>query len=269
MNYYTLREVQLAEFDILCRFDDFCKEHDISYSLVGGTLLGAVRHKGFIPWDDDIDVMVSRVSFDWIAENKSLFEESTGLVLVGYCGSDLKDALLYKITNPKIAASEEALSYCGDLFIDLFPVDGLPSDFKATEEIYRIADHYRLQLARLVSVPEASQSPIKRSARRVLVSMPFINRLEGSLGKRLTKVCKGVSYGSTDYVGLVTWGIYGPKMRMKLSDFENIVMLEFEGREFPAISSWEEYLTACYGNYMKLPPESEQINHHYLTVWDK
>lgn len=260
----TLDEIKTEEFTILKAFANYCDQKNLSYSLCGGTLLGAVRHKGFIPWDDDIDVVMPRPDYDRLCSLTDDFLQQTGFSLLGYCGVDPLDSPLLKAANTSIRVEASKEYYPSNLWVDVIPVDGLPDGDLTT--FYNKANALRTRLYLVSSSPNTGSSSFRKCFKKVfgpIARIPFIKR---SFSRALNNFAKRVPYGSTSRVGGVSWGMYGPGEAMPLDGFQKKVMLEFEGERFPCPSCWDEYLTGIYGDYMQLPPE-EKRQVHGLKAW--
>ena len=135
MKELTLKEIQEDVFQILLTFDQFCKNNDLTYRLAGGTLLGAIRHKGFIPWDDDIDVCMPRPDYEkfLMLSKNDFINQGYEVTAEAYCKiSDLNTKLisLYRIDDKYV-------------MMDVFPIDCLPEDNKKVEQIYKETNLYR------------------------------------------------------------------------------------------------------------------------------
>ena len=260
----SLDEIKNGEFEILKAFSSYCENKGLSYSLCGGTLLGAVRHKGFIPWDDDIDVVMPRPDYDRLCYLSDDFLKQTGYSLLGYCEVDPLDSPLLKAADTSIRVEATKEHYPSYLWVDVIPVDGLPEGDLST--LYKTADRLRSQLYLASSSSKTGSSAFRKYIKKIcgpIARVPFIKRF---LSCRLNDFGKHVPYGSTSRVGGVTWGMYGPGEAMPLEGFEKKVMLEFEGSHFPCPSCWDEYLTGIYGDYMQLPPEDKR-QVHGLKAW--
>lgn len=267
MKALTLREVQLAELNILIEFDKICQANNLHYSLAGGTLLGAVRHNGFIPWDDDIDVCMPRPEYE---KFRSLFT-SDKLFLSKDIGIDAKYPFL-KILDSKIILAHEGSLEVDNLWIDVFPIDGLPSNEKALSRIYKKAGFYRKVIG-FNLVKDFSEYRGKHNKFTATLIRIF-SKLYGATHalKKSKKLAQKINYEDSTYVGAVTWGCYGVGERMLKSEYEKFTKMEFEGYQFSVMGCWDSYLHGIYGDYMQLPPEDKRTTHHiraYIAEQDE
>ncbi len=262
-NYLTIEEIHNEEANILRLIKDFCESNDITYYICGGTLLGAIRHKGFIPWDDDIDVLMPRKQFEKfeklalekkIAENLDVISYDNGTMNYPYC----------KVVNRNIKISEECLKDKSEpyLWVDIFPMDGLPESDRKNKKIYKKVIRNRKLLLMLCAeenyIDNFSKSKIKRFAKKIirgLLGKRFIKRI----ARRLDSLSKTYDFETSKYVGGVVWG-YGPQERLLKSEVDD-VELEFEGIKVNGLSCYDKYLTNLYGDYMTLPPVEKRITH--------
>lgn len=256
MKELTLRELQLSELAILDEFDSICKKYNLKYSLAGGTLLGAVRHKGFIPWDDDIDVCMPRPDYEKFRE---LFISNT-LFLTKDRGRGAKYPFI-KILSSKIKLEHDGFSEVNNLWIDVFPIDGLPKNEKDLSHIYSKSEFYR-NIIGFNLVEDFNEYHGKHNK----VVAYFIGLFAKIYGKnralkKSEKLALKLEYIKSDYVGAITWGCYGVGERMLKSEYEQFTEMEFEGKKFSVMGCWDSYLRGIYGDYMKLPPEDKRITH--------
>lgn len=266
MSFLTSTEVKEEELSILRSFDSFCASRGLSYSLCGGTLLGAVRHKGFIPWDDDIDVAMPRPAYDGLIRLADEFQKYSDYCIQGYCGVPLKDSPILKVVNPTVCVKGELEHYESNLWIDVVPVDGLPESVGEVSRIYSRAGRARMLLFLASASSEHGRNVIRKMVKRVLGPVARIPVLMRLLARRLNEIGKTVPYGSTPYVGAVTWGMYGAGERMLFEEFDKKVPLEFEGEKYPCPSCWDGYLSGIYGDYMTPPEESKRTSHN-IVAW--
>lgn len=264
--YLTLEEIQDEELKMLLGFDAFCGRHGLRYSLAGGTLLGAVRHKGFIPWDDDVDVCMARPDWDQLISLESELEDELGLVVAPYTGTDMGATPFVKIVNRAIAVQAGAEEGRSFLWLDVFPVDGLPADGHEVEGIYKRAAHTRSALFVATSTAASGHSVPRRVVKAFAGPLLRAVHAEKFFGARLDGIARMTPYGSTPFVGAITWGLYGTGERMPLEGFERQETVAFGGHELPCMSCWHEYLTGLYGDYMQLPPEDQRVTHE-MKAW--
>lgn len=264
--YLTLEEVKREELLMLLKFQRFCNEHSLRFSLAGGTLLGAVRHGGFIPWDDDIDLCMPRPDWDRLIALSDEYEVETGEVIGSYPGSNLENTPFIKVLSKEIMVHAEKEYESTMLWLDVFPVDGLPDEECAIEKAYSRADSVRSLVMAASSTAASGRNAARRLAKTVLCPVLRVPAIRSLLCGRLDAHARSVAYGTTKTVGAVTWGLYGAGEAMPLEAFEDQATVEFEGHKLPCMSCWHAYLTGIYGDYMKLPPEDKRVAHG-MKAW--
>ena len=253
-------EIQKIELNLLLEFDKFCRKNNLTYYLSGGTLLGAIRHKGFIPWDDDIDICMPRKDYEQLLK---IFPQKYKQI---YTLRTFERGNFYSPFAKLIDKRTQIISIFFNkmmdysLWIDIFPVDGLPNSIILTKMIYEKASFYRKLLSLNFAKTNKSNSKIK------MIFKPLARILAKFIGtsnclKILNKLAKKYKYDTSNYVGCIVWGLYGIGERMKKSEFEKTVYVEFEGYKFPTFSCWDSYLKGVYGDYMKLPPLNKRKTH--------
>lgn len=256
-----MRDIQLA---ILDYFSDFCRENELKWWLDYGTLLGAVRHKGYIPWDDDIDISMMREDYEKL---KKLFNEYAGKDGGRYKLLDAELDKTYPYTFGKIIDTETVL-YEGTqevitigVYMDVFAFDHAPSDIKEFRKMLKRRD----LLGKLRKVKLLEENPDIRTIRykmvlvlkRLLTLVPMHVIVE-QIHKNAIKYAEV----KTGKIALFQWP-YG-NMDYYLDDdfFDELIELEFEGKKYPAPARYDEWLTERYNDYMKLPPVEERAQHN-------
>lgn len=264
MEELSLRETQLAELEILIEFDKFCKENNLKYSLDSGTLLGAIRHKGFIPWDDDIDVSMPRADYEklyaLITEKGGKIAEN--LELVPDRGENARLPFM-KIVDKNIFVKSAIGEAVENLWIDIFPFDGFPADDKKAEKLWkRLAKYKRICLYNYANCSQ--HKGIKKLVRKLFAVYAKAYGLHRAI-RNIDKIAKKYPFGDCERVGMVVWSMIGIRGKVPNDSFEKLVEVEFEGKKFPSIYSWHEYLCGLYGDYMQLPPENQRHTHSFTA----
>ena len=263
MEKMSLREIQLAELDLMVEFDKVMRKYGLKYTLCAGTLLGAVRHKGFIPWDDDIDVSMPRPDYQKLIRlnrKKKLWPENMELK----CFEDgTLDAPFMKLfdTNTQITETNYSQKDVKNLWIDIFPVDGLPKDKTSRKLHYKLAkDFCRMNVASVVNDDYGSNKAV------IFIKKHFMKPLAKRFGRKnisemQRKLALSYPYKDSKYCGMVTWAYDGPGQTLTRKQYERLIELPFEGHSFYATASYDKYLRGVFGDYMQLPPEEERITH--------
>lgn len=261
MKEMTLQEVQKVSLDILKDVHEFCESHNIRYSLAYGTLLGAIRHKGFIPWDDDVDIVIPRPDFErFCREYKSL----CGYKL--YAPDNSSSFLTYaRVCNNEHTQVKTACPWTKTptgLWIDIFPLDGLPSDetvflkiVKDIRGIQKKVDGLRSGRYHRLSNSISVRNFIATLFRRCLYYKYDINEL---LCQHVNLIKKD-KYESADYCGQLSVMDYPEKEHNPKEDFAFFIKVPFENSEFYVMSGYDNVLKRYYGNYMQLPPKAQQV----------
>jgi lipopolysaccharide cholinephosphotransferase len=261
MKIMTLQEVQNVSLDILKDVHSFCELHNIRYSLAYGTLIGAIRHKGFIPWDDDVDIIIPRPDFERFCQE---FESSKGYKL--YRPEDSENFMVFA----RVCDNERTLVKTNrpwsteqtGIWIDIFPFEGLPNDeneFQSlVKEIRGIATKvYRLRFGKYLKLSETRgvKDFFFCLAKKIVYSHYDIR----SLMQEHIKLMSSLKYEEQNFCGQLCVMDYPEKEHNPKQDFDKFVKIPFCDAEFYVMSGYDNVLHRYYGNYMELPPEEKRV----------
>lgn len=243
-----LRAMQLDMVKMIADIDKLFSSNGIKYTLLGGSVLGAVRHNGFIPWDDDIDIGVLRKDFDYAESLLSNLEPYTYEFAEDHIIPDAPIGHLHFV-NDKYTLEHSPT-------IDIFAIDNVPELEKNRKKLRFYANLHHLSVLR--------QTPKNRGkAKKLLVGFilkivpPFIwNIIKTKSLKKIITFCK-----SDEYLGNV-FGFWTEKEYFPKNIYEELVLHDFENVKLPIPKEYHQYLTQMYGDYMQLPPVEKRKPKH-------
>lgn len=262
MHSIELDELKKIELNILLAFHEYCEEKGLRYMLYYGTLLGAVRHQGFIPWDDDVDVAMPRedyeMFFKWFSSDNS-FEN---IKLISYRNrSSIYPFVKLIDTRTEVVEDYVNPRYKTGVWIDIFPIDGLPENdypFKVNRKTLMKYDF-------TVGDTTKGTTRFRRVAKRLLTpffASPDIYRDAA----HLDAVASETPISPNHDAGIVVWGD-GEQERMPYSFLLERTLLDFEGHLLYGPAQYDNCLTRLYGDYCTLPPEKERKPHAIHATW--
>lgn len=265
MKELTLQELKEIEFDILKMFDAFCKENDIKYYLSHGTLLGAIRYGKFIPWDDDVDLLIPREDYNKMI---TLFKDNGRYQLFAFEKNQNYCYPMAKLCDMTTLKEESGYNNGVKLGvdIDLFPLDEWNSNLrKAKKEARYIGRQMKLLTLSKLYKPD-SKSSIKRLIKGIVM---FFCKGLGSKHyiKKILKASRKSSKSNSNYLGCKVWCVYGERGIIPSEVFADTTYVEFEGEMFPAPAGYDTYLTCLYGDYMPEPPVEKRKTHHSFKAY--
>ena len=265
-----IREVQKISLNLLNVFDSFCKKNDLHYYLAFGTLLGAIRHKGFIPWDDDIDLMMERDEFDRLV-NLHVSRPAPNVRFYSY-----KNSRLYENTNFRVSDENTVVDLLKienpvnqGIWLTVFPIDNIP-DNRKKRSIFLKSIYYRYKFLFVLTEkdtfldtrPAIIKAGIKALKKTVSVSRR--KKMYYAFHRYLRKYCSQ----KTKDVAILSIGT-GNTSYFSRSCIDTVEKCEFEGKLYPIPSGYDEVLRNYYGDYMQLPPVEEQVPKHSFNAYYK
>ena len=265
MKELSLQEIKQHELEILKVFHTFCVKNNIRYFISHGTLLGAIRYKGFIPWDDDLDVLVPREDYDRLL---TIFKDTERYQLIAFEKNPnyaFPYAKLCDMSTRKIEGGYNSYVALG-LDIDVFPLDHWDDNLeKAKQESkHQKQNMFRLVLSKLQK-PD-SHHPFKRFAKGIL--MVFC-KMRGS-AYYIEKIIRGANkpeQKNSRYMGGKAWNVYGERDILPAEVFAEAIELEFESEKFFAPVGYDTFLSSLYGDYLPEPPVEKRKTHHSFKAY--
>ena len=264
-----LDELKNIQLDILLKVHSFCQEREIRYSLDSGTLIGAIRHKGYIPWDDDIDIIMPRPDYDRFLRD---FNGAVPHLEVYAPELDWDYYAPYaNVCDNRTVLSEGANGHRGKnigIKIDIFPVDGTSSDYSDYEQTLKRIDKLNAFLFVKRTTFKANEKRTLKASLYVL-KMKILSMFESysSIQKKIFKIATEYDFNESEYAAKLsyTW----TKNRCKREVFEKFIDCDFEGHRLKILEGYDEYLRKMYGDYRQLPPVEQRVAHHGFTAYWK
>lgn len=262
----SLREIQLETLKVLKKVKEICEKENIEYFLGYGTLLGAVRHKGFIPWDDDIDIIMPRKEYEKFINYCIYNKEKLGYFSLKHyrtCKEYIYPIARFCDMRYRIEYSG-AKDYGLGLFVDIYPFDGINLSDNNLKRKININKFF-------INICGMKKYKWSKNRFKGIIKYLFfilIRKINlNSLLKKIDKLGQKYMYENTEYVNCVIWEDLEKIIPKDI--FKETLKIEFEGELYKAPKKYDKFLKIHYGNYMKLPPINKQVGHHYYRVYTK
>lgn len=261
-NLIEIEELKSIQLGILNEVANFCEKHELTYFLAYGTLLGAIRHHGYIPWDDDIDIVMPRPDYERFVS--SFNKADSNWQVIDHCQNP--DYLLpfAKVHDLRTILYETRYKGGGvfGVNIDVFPLDGF-GNMKQIKKIKRLSQYLNAKKAVI-----DRQRSLKKNAIIAIGKLFLLGTTPSQIVDKMEIVAKKNPYENSKKVKSF-FSVYGEKEVCEKSLLEETTFATFEGRKYRVPKNYDSYLRMIYGDYMQLPPKEEQVTHHTFKAWWK
>ena len=265
MRYIGDEEAKLLMLEILKDIACYCNENNMHYYLAYGTLLGAIRHNGFIPWDNDIDIWMPRPDYESF---RKLVRAKPIASNIRVLDPQIDDTFPFiKVIDSRTILREDYLVTEKNLgvYVDIFALDGLPDDDKIIDQIISKANN--LNKAYALASYRFNTGSSKRNKVLKNLFFPFSRILMSrkTINKKLDCLCEGYNYTTSTYVGNLLWP--NKKRECLKKEWFKGATHKFEGYDFSIPDGYDKILSHYYGNYMQLPPDEDRVTHCFRAHW--
>lgn len=271
----SIKEIQTVSLEVLKQVTDLCDSLGLRYFLTYGTLIGAIRHKGFIPWDDDVDIMMPRPDYEkllsFFLEHKS---DYPNLELFNPVICENYPYMISRFSDNRYLLNvDNEKPYGIGVFIDVYPLDGLGETIEEAKRFGGKGDilsTFYYQSTRKHYDPQTITSGHKLLKAIVKLPVFVIAKILGKrfFEKQLNKLT-WKSYDKSRFVGPVVWFVGGEENIFPRKWFDNLISVPYEQYSFKVPEKFDVFLRKMYGDYMKLPPEQDRVGHHYYKAYKK
>lgn len=261
----NVREIQRVSIDILSWVDNFCRSHDIHYSLGYGALIGAIRHKGCIPWDDDIDIIMTRPEYKRLVElfneDETMKEKGLKLFAPELGNNYFPISRICDMRRTKVYKYYQWSDEQTGVWIDIFVIEAMP-DGRTTQMMSLVKKCMKACRSKVLLSKDLSlKKNIKNIVKRLIFALYNRDRY---ISEYLSKVTK-IDWDSAQVVGNYA-SPYSKDIFAK-DIFDKYIRVPFEDIEVSVISSYDHYLKTLYGNYMRFPPKKQQMPRHSANIF--
>lgn len=273
MESLTLKEIQNETLKLLLIFDSICKKINVQYFLMWGSLIGVIRHKGFIPWDDDLDVMMKRKDFDKLI--KYLNSHDLGNIKL----ASRENTKNYEYNIPRIYNSnfiyKTTLKNQKEIelgiFIDIYPLDNYGNSKKNVNIIYKKIHKYKRNYYIYIGNFHNEKQPKKflMSIQHKLLNWIYQDNYCKKIENKTQAILKKYTSDNDRYVGVATWDSNIKPYYFKKELFNEIIYQDFENIVVPIPKQFDEILKSTYGDYMQYPPKDLQKPSHNYMIFKK
>lgn len=263
-----IRKLQEKALEILDYFDGFCQEHKLIYFVIGGCCIGSQRYKGFIPWDDDIDVFMPREDYEKLTSLWPSHGDSKNYCLCRTT-EDINYHSIVSLLKDNNTTFINSHSVCDDIhhgyMMDIIPIDGYaPTKLKRFFQVIHASIFSLFNAQRL---PDNQGGAVRLMTRLLLAVLPS-KKLRYKLWSHSEKKMSQYPISKSDYVSELATGFKYMKLKYPKEIFEKQLWVDFEGRKIPIPQGYDLYLTMAFGDYMVEPPLDKRVPKHKTVFTD-
>lgn len=262
--YMSMQEIQKVSLNILKNITDIMDREGFNYVLAYGTLIGAIRHKGFIPWDDDVDIMMPRPDYENFIKYAVNHKEEFGCIETMNMQTTPKyPYMITRMCDNRYEIEVDNEEKCGmGIFVDIYPIDGVGESMKEANTIFKKVAKYPSFI--FLATRKHFRLGLTRGAIKKFLKFPafVFSHIMGKnyFAGKLNSIISSLDYEKSKYVCCVAWDpdfvVYEKKL------LRERVKVPFEQYEFYVPKEYDKVLRLTYGDYMQLPPEKDRIYHH-------
>lgn len=263
-----LRELQIKQMDMLVYFRNFCEKNNLTFYLIGGSLIGALRNGGFVPWDDDIDVMLPRPDYERLTELWKEQESNERFELLRTDDKIFTGNIFTTLTDKNytlVKANQTERDIPHGLVMDIFPLDAAPDGNLQRKMQLFWTMIYSLFLAQVV--PE-NHGGIVGLGSCILLGIFKGDKVRRKIWQYAEKQISKYSIEDNKYVTELCSGPKWMVPKYPKEIYDGVAYVTFEGERMPCMSGYDKYLTMIFGDYMQLPPKEERKPHHEIAYLD-
>ena len=262
MGEISLRELQNKSLEIALYFKDFCNEHGLLFYMCGGCCIGSLRHKGFIPWDDDVDVFMPRDDYEKLKELWPKYANTEKYACV-YADKNRVDGNLFVTIRDNettaIKPYQVDMDISHGVALDVLPLDGWPDGKMKRKMQVFWALVYSLYCAQTVPVNHGKAVSV---AGKIALTFVPSKKLRYKLWKLAERKMTKYPIKECKYITELCSGPYYMKKQYPREAFDKAIWVDFENVKMPIPQGYDVYLRTAFGDYMKLPPKEKQKPHH-------
>lgn len=279
MKELEINEIHSEMMHVLETLDRICEENNIQYVLAYGTLIGAIRHDGFIPWDDDVDIWMPRADYNrFIAYCMEHEEQIKPYKLCTRYNIDNYVFYISRFSNMEYKyqnTNGNKHNFDIGIFLDIYPIDNYGNGGSETEKLFKKTNFWSSLYCVYVNSDKAKNlgSRVIKACIHLALNLIFKNNVLSGVDQRITHILEHYSDESNEYVGCVCWA--ENKVLHKRNDVFNSdgtmnrMKHSFEGKEFYVPTNYHAILKNSYGDYMKLPPKEQQVPSHDYIIYKR
>lgn len=261
-NIINIEELKAIQLSILDEVTCYCENNGLKYFLGYGTLIGAIRHKGYIPWDDDIDIIMPRPDYERLINSFNATHNVRQVI--AHTLNSYYSLPFAKVYDTRTCLHETMYKDKGvfGVYIDIFPLDGY-GDVNQIKRINRLSEYLNAKKAVI-----DRQRSIKKNIIILIGKLLLLRKSIAQIVESMDIIAKTYSYESSNRVKSF-FSVYGENEVCERVLLEETIKAEFEGKEYCVPKNYDAYLRLIYGDYMQLPPIEKRVTHHIFEAWWK